>query len=130
MPTVSHWVSGSRSRRKWCGGRGLYLTGDTIGVMMNVRRETFTPTGIDTKTPRCRQSKCSRILSDTTVMTPTLLLWSGRWYRNSEPMTSTWPARAQPGDLGVAEAHLWVVFLDAIPGRWPGFQSVLSADER
>jgi 4'-phosphopantetheinyl transferase len=45
-------------------------------------------------------------------------------------MTSPWPARRQPGDLGDAEAHLWVVALDLVPEKLPGFREILSEDER
>jgi len=30
-------------------------------------------------------------------------------------MTSPWPFRNRPGDLGDAEAQLWVVALDLVP---------------
>jgi 4'-phosphopantetheinyl transferase len=45
-------------------------------------------------------------------------------------MTSPWPCRIRPGDLGNAKAQLWVVALDLVPGRLPDFQSILSPDER
>jgi 4'-phosphopantetheinyl transferase len=45
-------------------------------------------------------------------------------------MTSPWPSCAQPGELGNAEAHLWVVALDDVPEGLPDFRSILSPDER
>ncbi len=45
-------------------------------------------------------------------------------------MTSPWPFRNRPGDLGDAEAQLWVVALDLVPERFPGFRSILSPDEQ
>jgi 4'-phosphopantetheinyl transferase len=45
-------------------------------------------------------------------------------------VTSPWPSCTQPGDLGNAEAHLWVVALDLVPERLPDFQSILSPDEQ
>jgi len=44
-------------------------------------------------------------------------------------MTSPWPSRSQPVDLGTAEAHLWVIDLDLVPERLPDFRSTLSPDE-
>jgi 4'-phosphopantetheinyl transferase len=45
-------------------------------------------------------------------------------------MTSPWPSRTQPGDLGDAEAHLWVVALDPASERLPDFGLILSPDEQ
>lgn len=45
-------------------------------------------------------------------------------------MTSPWPLRKPPDDLGNGEAHLWIVALDLVPERLTDYRSVLSADER
>ena len=45
-------------------------------------------------------------------------------------MTSSWLSRATPDILGDAEAHLWVVALDLVPEKLPGFGSILSPDEQ
>lgn len=45
-------------------------------------------------------------------------------------MTSSWPFRKRPNDLGDAVAHLWVVALDLVPEKLPDFRSILSSDER
>jgi 4'-phosphopantetheinyl transferase len=45
-------------------------------------------------------------------------------------MTSPWRSRTQPGELGHAETHLWVVALNLVPGKLPDFRSILSPDEQ
>lgn len=45
-------------------------------------------------------------------------------------MTSPWPSRREPGDLGDAEAHLWVVALDGLTETLPEVRSILSPDEQ
>jgi len=45
-------------------------------------------------------------------------------------MRSPWPSCTRPGELGKAEAHLWVVALELVPEKLPDFRSILSPDER